>query len=452
MNKENINPYIKKLTPNFKNNLFQNKLITSFFKPLQERKNNLLTFNLQEKKFNLKKIENKIHIETIKNFNEENFNYFIPNNEINLILNEFMEEKKAIQPQFLNQKRKFNTIQTEKNKNFINYKIKSKKIKKDKKIINNQHFKNFSSKKKTKQEPIKISILTYNILNQVFMKKFGRTDLSIKNRMNNIISEILSLNPDIFCLQEADLLIYKEYFLNNIYLNEYSFNYGINCGSSFINIIGYKKNKFTLKSLKNFSLISLGKNAGNRGIINLQLECNLNKKVLSVYNVHLPWKFENDRIILIKMIFEHILENLKIKNVFITGDFNSEPNSNVIKLFYLNKFLEEQKNVYNYNTEEYIDIHMLHYLEKIKKNFFFQSAYQSYSKTKQIKGDYMRHPKFTSRTKFFKKTIDYIFFSKKFKIKKILKLPSEEDVDKEQFLPSEKFPSDHLKLFAEFIF
>ena len=40
---------------------------------------------------------------TIKNFNEENFNYFIPNNEINFILNEFMEEKKAIQPQFLNQ-------------------------------------------------------------------------------------------------------------------------------------------------------------------------------------------------------------------------------------------------------------------------------------------------------------------------------------------------------------
>jgi len=196
----------------------------------------------------------------------------------------------------------------------------------------------------------------------------------------------------------------------------------------------------------------LGKEAGNRGIINIQLECNLNKKVLSVYNIHLPWKFENDRIFLLKMIFEHVLENSEIKNVFITGDFNAEPNSNEIKMFYLNKFLEEQKNSNDCNIENFIDIKMLRKLEKITKNFHFQSAYQSYSKIKQIENEFMRHPKFTSRTKFFKKTIDYIFFSKKFKIKKIYKLPNEKDVDEEKFLPNQKFPSDHLKLFAEFIF
>jgi hypothetical protein len=93
MNKENINPKLKKLTPNFNNNFYQNKLITSFFKPLQERNKNFLSFKIKEKKLNLNKIENKIHVETIKNFNEENFNYFIPKNEINFILNEFMSEK-----------------------------------------------------------------------------------------------------------------------------------------------------------------------------------------------------------------------------------------------------------------------------------------------------------------------------------------------------------------------
>ena len=447
MNKENINPKIKKLTPNFNNNFYQNKLITSFFKPLQERNKNFLSFKIKEKKLNLNKIENKIHVETIKNFNEENFNYFIPKNEINFILNEFMSESKSISPKFLNQKRKFNTIQSEFNKNFINYKLKSKK----KILINNNQNKN-SNKKNKPSKSIKISILTYNILNQIFMKKINRSDLSIENRMNKIILEILSLKPDIFCLQEADLFIYKEYFLNNIFFNEYSFNYGINCGSSFINIIGFKKEKFTFKSLKNFSLISLGKEAGNRGIINIQLECNLNKKVLSVYNIHLPWKFESDRIILLKMIFEHILENSEIKNVFITGDFNSEPNSNVIKMFYLNKFLEEIKNSNDFNIENFIDIKMLQKLEKIKNIFYFQSAYQSYSKFKQIENEYMKHPKFTSRTKFFKRTIDYIFFSKKFKIIKIYKLPNEKDVEEEKFLPNQKFPSDHLKLFAEFIF
>ena len=447
MNKENINPLLKKLTPKFNNNFYQNKLITSFFKPLQKTQKNFLSFKIKEKKLNLNKIENNIHVETIKNFNQENFNYFIPKNEINFILNEFMSENNAISPKFLNQKRKFNTIQTQFNKNFINYKLKPKNKN------NNNNNKNFSSKKKRKkQESIKISILTYNILNQIYMKKINRIDLSIENRMKKIILEILSLKPDIFCLQEADLFIFKEYFLNNIYFNEYSFNYGINCGSSFINVIGFKKEKFTFKSLKNFSLISLGKNAGNRGIINIQLECNLNKKVLSVYNIHLPWKFENDRIFLLKMIFEHVLENSEIKNVFITGDFNAEPNSNEIKMFYLNKFLEEQKNSHDCNIENFIDIKMLQKLEKITKNFHFQSAYQSYSKIKQIENEFMRHPKFTSRTKFFKKTIDYIFFSKKFKIKKIYKLPNEKDVDEEKFLPNQKFPSDHLKLFAEFIF
>ena len=126
MNKENINPKLKKLTPNFNNNFYQNKLITSFFKPLQERNKNFLSFKIKEKKLNLNKIENKIHVETIKNFNEENFNYFIPKNEINFILNEFMSENNAISPKFLNQKRKFNTIQTQFNKNFINYKLKTK--------------------------------------------------------------------------------------------------------------------------------------------------------------------------------------------------------------------------------------------------------------------------------------------------------------------------------------
>ena len=109
------------------------------------------------------------------------------------------------------------------------------------------------------------------------------------------------------------------------------------------------------------------------------------------------------------MIFEHILENSEIKNVFITGDFNSEPNSNVIKMFYFNKFLEEQKISNDFNIENFIDIKMLRKLEKIHNIFFFQSAYQSYSKIKQIENEYMKHPKFTSRTKFFKRTIDSDF-------------------------------------------
>ena len=105
------------------------------------------------------------------------------------------------------------------------------------------------------------------------MKKEAEKDLSTEERMNKIKKDILYLSPDIFCLQEADLYIYKNYLLKED-MNKYEILYGINCGSSFINIIGFKKQKFLLKSFKNFSLLNLGKYAGNRGIMNINLELN----------------------------------------------------------------------------------------------------------------------------------------------------------------------------------
>ena len=92
----------------------------------------------------------------------------------------------------------------------------------------------------------------------------------------------------------------------------------------------------------------------------------------------------------------------------------------------------------------------LYLCDEIYNKFYFNSAYQCYSKKKIINGEYMRHPSFTNRTKYFKKTIDYIFFSNNLQLRKILKLPRDYEVDKEKFLPSKDFPSDHIKLFAQF--
>ena len=78
--------------------------------------------------------------------------------------------------------------------NFIYY-----KLKKEKNEENNNNSRN------------KVSLLSYNILNQIFMKKMNRPDLNIDDRMNKIKQEILELNPDIFCLQEAD--IYSEEYI-----------------------------------------------------------------------------------------------------------------------------------------------------------------------------------------------------------------------------------------------
>ena len=114
----------------------------------------------------------------------------------------------------------------------------------------------------------------------------------------------------------------------------------------------------------------------------------------------------------------------------------------MINVTFILKNLEAKKKTF--------DLETLELSEYIYNHFKFQSAYQCYSKKKLIKGDIMRHPLFTSRTKFYKRTIDYIFFSRNIQISKILKLPQYFNVDKEKFLPSKEFPSDHLKLFAEF--
>ena len=324
------------------------------------------------------------------------------------------------------------------------------KLKKIETIYNPERFIYYNQKKNLSKKE-KISVLSYNILNQCCIKKNPTEEngLFINDRMKKIKTEILSLNPDIFCLQEGDIKVFNDYFKNDEKFTIYNLSYGFNCGSSFINIIGYKKHKFTLKSLKNFTLINMDKNSGNRGLLNVDLE-NKNGKIISVYNVHLPWRNQNDRAYMIKLLFEHIKEkyllNSEYKNILIMGDFNSEPWTQIIKLFYHKKFLKEiQKNEYN----ETIDNKLLKLCKFVGEFLNFNSAYQCYSKTKFNNNDYMRHPKFTNRSKYFKETIDYIFFSNTFKIKKILKLPSNYEVDKDEFLPSKDFPSDHLKLFAE---
>ena len=350
-------------------------------------------------------------------------------------------------------------------------------------INNKKHFIKYKCKNVPKENNNKISVLTYNILNPACVKKeLIQNEISTDERMNKIKHEIINLSPDVFCLQEADIFIYKKYFNQND-MSKYDILYGVNCGSSFINIIGYKKAKFILKSFKNFSLSHLGKYAGNRGIMNINLELkhdknliqnkngdindmieilpkniNKNKKIILIYNVHFPWKYENDRIILLDMLFKHIKENTLDKNqqnkILIMGDFNSDPNSKLIKLFYYNKFLKEESNdnlmIGKNNKKENIDINTLYLCEEIYNKFKFNSAYQFYSKQKIYDGEFWRHPAFTSRTKYFKKTIDYIFFSDNLHLKKILKLPNGYEVDKEKFLPSKEFPSDHLKLYAEF--
>jgi len=424
----------------------------------------------QNKNIFEKNIENKKSIIKVFSTEKKPSNIFEINN--NDLFNIFEALNKTTKKECINQDDQKYLLNKKRKRKFITINSINKK----------RQFIKYSCKNISKENKNKISVLTYNILNPVCVKKeLMQDEISTDERMQKIKKEIINLSPDVFCLQEADIFIYKKYLCQND-MNKYDILYGINCGSSFMNIIGYKKEKFILKSFKNFSLSQLGKYAGNRGIMNVNLELkdnenikknekydigdmidtlpkniNKNKKIISIYNVHFPWKYENDRILLLDMLFKNIKENNIDKNqknkIIILGDFNSEPNSKLIKLFYYNKFLmsESDDNLMVGKTKKTnIDLNTLYLCEEIYNKFKFNSAYQYYSKQKIYDGEFMRHPAFTSRTKYFKKTIDYIFFSDNLYLKKILKLPNSYEVDKEKFLPSKEFPSDHLKLYAEF--
>jgi mRNA deadenylase 3'-5' endonuclease subunit Ccr4 len=96
----------------------------------------------------------------------------------------------------------------------------------------------------------------------------------------------------------------------------------------------------------------------------------------------------------------------------------------------------------------------------LSSEYKFKSAYDDYKSLQSStnKGTSSRklfrfeknHPEFTYFTENFRNTIDYIFYSNAFMLKKILKIPSREQVSTEGFLPSSKFPSDHLMIAAQF--
>ena len=317
------------------------------------------------------------------------------------------------------------------------------------------------------------TILSYNILSQRFMKRKEIKSLCLEIRIPKIINEINQENPDIFCLQESTFDVYQKYFSKSF--NEYEIIKYENDGSNLMNLIGIKKNRFTILNECKFDLsnkiIDIN---GNRGVINVKIKDNFMKnKIISLFCVHFPWKpiYEYQKARILLMIFEFILYN-KNENIIISGDFNSIPNSIPLRMIYYQDFINE----FNEN-KEYIgdfvfnknEINLMKELkQKIKKRenfrniinrifeisklvfekYFLRSVYDEYKINKNdLKFNYLRnHPDYTNYTNSFINTIDYIIYSKFLEKVKIKKIP----IINNDYLPNENYPSDHLKLFAEF--
>ena len=371
------------------------------------------------------------------------------------------------------------------------------------------------SKPKSNQEKT-FTVLSYNILAQKYLHKTVKDNnfLEKKIRLDNIISEIKEINPEIFCLQEAtDDIIkshIKKYFQNNYNIIHYE-----NEGSSLVNVIGVKKDRFEILNESKIIIcddklkkIMNNENKenndmvenkdendediqydnkihvnGNRGIINVCLKDKLVKnKILNLFCVHFPWKpiFEYQKARIMGLIFDLILRK-NLPNVIIAGDFNSVPNSIVLRMIYYPDWEEEMR-----QNEEYINNNFIHnkkelyliketlekmekrenfenmikYLMKMSKDIYekykIKSAYDNYRNEVQDKnfGFLRNHPKYTNYTNKFIDTIDYIFYSKNLVKLKILKIPY---IEKEKsnkienlFLPNDKHPSGHLKIAVNF--
>jgi mRNA deadenylase 3'-5' endonuclease subunit Ccr4 len=344
-----------------------------------------------------------------------------------------------------------------------------------------------------------ISILTYNILCQKYIKRANRRQLTLENRLNTIMIEIKSLNPDIICLQEVNSENLKRFFIPNF--KEYNFHYSENYGSNFINVTGYKKDKYGLVEQYGLVLNNIDVN-GNRGVFFLKLKNKKTNTPTSVYNVHFPWRpiYELEKCYVLNSIIENVLKD-EIKNIIIAGDFNSIPNSLVLRFVYFNQFMKELKlyeasannasllmclesikannnilqgmrrrkaeryvlencikNIFNNESHLQRFSDVLNNMQRANKNFGFKSSYEYHHNISDIKEenrfflDYINtHPRYTNYTEGFKNTIDYIIHSESFKVYKVLKIPNEFEVSREDYLPSSKYPSDHLKLYTEFI-
>ena len=405
-------------------------------------------------------------------------------------------------------------IQKFKNKKIDNQKEKYFSLDNNKKgilnIIKNYFTNDYIIYAKPKSKKNKsFTILSYNILAQKYLHKIVKENkfLDKKVRLDNVITEITAINPELFCLQEATDDIISSHIVKKLE-KEYNLIYHNNEGSPLKNVIGIKKDRFEIinegkimicddsiksnvnkKENENESDDSDNENKfnniiqveGNRGIINVTIRDKLVKdKTINLFCVHFPWRpiYEYQKARIMALVFDLILRK-RINNVIIAGDFNSIPNSIVLRMvYYMDWEAEMTKNEkyignFNFNKKESNLIketiakmekrenfnRTMNGLMKISKEIYekymLRSAYDNYRK--EIKENenfcFLRnHPKYTNYTNKFVDTIDYIFYSKYLNKLKILKIPEieKESKDKNDYLPNERHPSDHLKLVATF--
>ncbi|EGR29422.1 hypothetical protein IMG5_155710, partial [Ichthyophthirius multifiliis] len=266
------------------------------------------------------------------------------------------------------------------------------------------------------------------------------------------VDQIKKCDSDIVCLQEVDHfhdfynLEFDKMGYECIYVQK------INREEGLLTI--FKKGIFTLAFQNEimFDLkipLKLAKNHYTRNNLCqfIQLRHNYSNKQILIANTHLYWdpRCEEVKFLQASVILEYLSTQFSIKdNIFLCGDFNSMPSSNVIK------FIEEKKapnisrieNIFQKRVKMTDEV-IIYDLFKQKATINLKSSYSNYQGTAQ-------HPDFTNYTQNFKGALDYILYNTSMEDCRLIgiqPLPINE-IQKELGLPNADYPSDHLPITA----
>ncbi|KAL4499815.1 hypothetical protein ABPG72_015164 [Tetrahymena utriculariae] len=300
-----------------------------------------------------------------------------------------------------------------------------------------------------------ISITSYDILSDLYTDPSyypycPKQYLNFDYRKWKIVEEIKIINSDIVCLQEVDHI--EDFYYYQFQDLGYQIQYALQPYKTEGILVMFKKDKFKMiyehfvdfnyEIPDTFNKTHYQRN--NKALIIQLKHLNSDLKIV-IANTHLFWDSQNEEILLLQtaQLLKYLTQNYKEdENIILCGDFNSMPSSNIIKYITDKKELQLSRVEQQLQNNVFIkDMMAIHNMFSQMNLINLKSSYDDYLKTR-------KHPEFTNYTQDFKGTLDYIFYNpnmKQFQLSDIREIPIDL-IKKEQGLPSQHYPSDHLPI------
>lgn len=328
----------------------------------------------------------------------------------------------------------------------------------------------------------RFTLVNYNILSHTILNAHGylykscnSRDLQWPRRGHRILSELLHKKADIICLQEVESEHLKSLYRPRLARHGYECLYKKKTGhkvdgcaiffkGKLFDLLSYKGIEFNRTDLSDILHVD---NVGIVAVLKPKFSCESDTKLV-VANTHLIFNPKRSDIKLAQLrLFLSELEEISSEDndisknehyhhpTILCGDLNSVPDSDVIKFVMKNatplvkpKENEESKNL-EASQEDPDDFDAERRLDKEAEK---DSRFKNLSHTFQFKSV---HPIRNRAGQSYVSTLasdlfDYIFYTPKLVLESYTELLTDEELKEVGPIPNSEFPSDHLKLEAQF--